>query len=436
MGVDLHQRFAQQMGALLGPDFPRDIGLAVSGGGDSMAMLHLAAPWARFMGVRLWVATVDHGLRPDSAQEAALVAACCADLGLPHCTLTWRGWDGQGNLPAAARAARHDLLDQWRGAIRHILFAHTLDDQAETVLMRLTRGSGVDGLSGMSAAQTLHGTDQPRGPDPSDPAHPPLAGRSTDWIVLRPLLTTTRAELRHFNRVLHIPYVDDPTNDDTSYDRVKARKALAHLADLGLTARTLAETADRMARARTALDARAQDAARCVLADRYDVQFDRSGFEGLERDTQMRLMARALQSVASNPYRPRAAALGALLDRVLGGGDGVLHGGHVLVRRDRIWVIREARALADVVTPLGSAKLWDNRFALSASGPGGVTCRALGEAGLTQLPNRPSDVPRAALLVTPALFQGDRLHACQRVGFGPPYVEDHRPNPSMFRPHS
>ena len=98
------------MGQCLGPDFPTDIGLAVSGGGDSMAMLHLAAGWARVYGVRLRVVTVDHGLRAESAAEAAMVAEEARSLGLPHSTLRWTGWDGQGNLQDAARAARRDLI--------------------------------------------------------------------------------------------------------------------------------------------------------------------------------------------------------------------------------------------------------------------------------------------------------------------------------------
>jgi tRNA(Ile)-lysidine synthase len=423
-GVDLNRRFADEMGALLGPDFPRALGLAVSGGGDSMAMLHLAAPWARVMGLDLRVATVDHRLRPESGAEAAMVARACADLGLPHTILTWDGWDGQGNLQAAARAARHDLLNRWRGDLRHILFGHTLDDQAETVLMRLARGSGVEGLAGMAACQGMSG-------------HGPLASgdrAEPDWQVLRPLLGTTRAELRHYAKVLHIPYVDDPSNDDDRFDRVKARHALTALAPLGLTAQTLAETANRMARAKTALDARARDAASCVLASRYDVQFDRSGFDALERDTQLRLLARALQSVATNPYRPRAMALDALLDRVLGGGDGVLHGGQVLVRRDRIWVIREAKALQGGEVAMGS--VWDGRFVCTGPGMAGYTVRALGDDGIAQLPARPDDLPRAALAVTPAVFDGTRLIACQRLGYGPSYVEDHHPQPVMFRPNS
>ena len=431
-GVDLPRRFAEEMGALIGPDFPSEIGLAVSGGGDSMAMLHLAAPWSRVMGVQLWVATVDHGLRAESAGEAAMVAEACAEMGLPHSTLKWGGWDGTGNLQAAARQARHSLLNQWRGGVAHILFAHTQDDQAETFLMRLVRGSGVEGLSGMTAAQTIHDPAITVAPLAVENMPPKPSTRHGDWQVLRPLLTTTRAELRHYNRVLHVPFVDDPTNDDTSYDRVKARKLLDQLSDLGLSAETLARTAGRMSRARTALEARARSMSECVLNARYEVQFDRVGFEGLERDTQLRLLARALQSVASNPYRPRENALETLLDRVLSGGDGVLHGGHVLVRRDVIWVVREFNAVKSLVTKTGSTAIWDARFRCTGQKINSFDVRALSEEGLAQIGDLPKEIPRTALKVTPAIFDGSKLIGCFRLGYGVTYVEEHRANPPMF----
>ena len=102
----LDSHFAGVMGDLLGPEFPDEIGLAVSGGGDSMALLTLAHNWTRHMGVGLRVVTVDHGLRPESGAEAALVAAECAALGHRHDVLRWQGWDGSGNLQEAARTAR------------------------------------------------------------------------------------------------------------------------------------------------------------------------------------------------------------------------------------------------------------------------------------------------------------------------------------------
>ena len=131
---------------------PTALGVAVSGGGDSVALLCLMADWAAPREVRLAAATVDHGLRPEAAAEAAGVAALCGRLGLAHATLRWEGWDGRGNLMDAARRARRRLLADWAAeqGLAAVALAHTRDDQAETVLMRLARGAGVDGLSAMA----------------------------------------------------------------------------------------------------------------------------------------------------------------------------------------------------------------------------------------------------------------------------------------------
>jgi tRNA(Ile)-lysidine synthase len=140
---------------------------------------------------------------------------------------------------------------------------------------------------------------------------------------LRPLLDVARGDLRHHADTLHLPYVDDPSNDDPRFDRVRVRAALEHLSDLGITPEGLARTAHRMGRARVALAARAAD-----IADRIQIAepritghvlLDRDGFAPVERDTQLRLLAAALQLVTGAPYRPRAAALEALLDRIAGG---------------------------------------------------------------------------------------------------------------------
>ncbi|MEO1612139.1 MAG: tRNA lysidine(34) synthetase TilS, partial [Pseudomonadota bacterium] len=209
------------------------IGVAVSGGGDSMALMLLADEWTRSRGRALFVATVDHGLRPESADEASMVAEAAQALGRPVETLRWTGWDGRGNVQAAARAARRDLLSAWaaRNGLAAVALGHTMDDQAETVLMRLGRGAGVDGLSGMAMRSEANGT-----------------------VWLRPMLGVRRDALREALRARNAAWVDDPSNDDPKYDRVRARAALETLADLGVTAEGLAETASRLSEARAALD--------------------------------------------------------------------------------------------------------------------------------------------------------------------------------------
>ncbi|NKX44171.1 tRNA lysidine(34) synthetase TilS [Roseibacterium sp. KMU-115] len=392
------------MGALLGPDFPKCIGLAVSGGGDSMAMLALAHGWARVMGIGLRVVTVDHGLRPEAAAEAAAVAAECRALGHPHATLRWH-WDGTGNLQDAARAARLDLIGGWRGDVGHVLYAHTRDDQAETVLMRLLRGSGVEGLAGMAEARRV----------------PDARG---GWWLLRPLLSETRADLRHYADTLRLPYVDDPSNADPRFDRVRARQAMAAL---GLEADGLARTAARMARAAEALAARAAEVAARIVTDETqagaptgDLLIDRDGLAAVERDTQMRLLAGALQRVASAPYRPRAQALEALLDRVLAGGGGTLHGVEVTVGRAAVRLSREHAAVAGLAAPAIPGALWDGRWRVGAGVAPGLTIRALGPDGWAQRPaDAPVAAPARAARAWPALFDGDRLVACPALGLGP-----------------
>ncbi len=431
-------RFAASMGTLMGPEFPSDIALAVSGGGDSMAMLYLAHNWTRTWGVRLWVVTVDHGLRPESAAEAEMVAETCRALGWPHATLRWR-WNGAGNLQDAARRGRLALIDRWRGGIRHFLFAHTLDDVAETFLMRLSRGSGVEGLSAMAARRTVRphtGAPPPLAPDEiAAEAQPPAAGPddAPGFEIVRPLLGERRADLRFYLRVLKGRWVEDPSNEDPGFERARIRRLLAPLEDEGLGAETLAATADRLSRARVALEARARDvAARLVTraescgAPTGELLIDRDGFAAVETDTQLRILAAALQWVSSAPYRPRARPLEALLERALSGGGGTLHGCELRAEGEALRVFREYAALRDTATPAGPGRLWDGRW--EAPRGEGLTLRALGPEGWAQIAEKPAGAPPAhAAHALPALFDGARLAACPALGLGRPGALSLRP---------
>ncbi|WP_300532880.1 tRNA lysidine(34) synthetase TilS [uncultured Mameliella sp.] len=395
--MSLDQRFAEAMGQLLGPDFPSEIGLAVSGGGDSMAMLTLAHNWTRVWGVRLRVVTVDHGLRPESADEAAMVAGECATLGWPHTTLRWH-WDGAGNKMDAARRGRLALIDEWRGALSHVLMAHTRDDVAETFLMRLARGSGVDGLAAMSARREVGGMQ-----------------------VLRPCLDIGRAELRHYLTVLKTPWAEDPSNEDPAYGRVRMRRLLSELQAEGLGAETLADTAARLRDDRVALAMRA--------ATIWDAVGRQSGWGGLmlapdwyeqvETATQRRLLSAMMRFVSGAEYAPRAEALEGLRDRLVSGGGGTLHGCEVIHHRGRVLMFREAAAVAEgaVIAP-GIA--WDGRWQVAAPGYAGCTIRALGEDGWRQVTEKPPGGPpfRAALSL-PSIWRGDSLLACDALGVGP-----------------
>lgn len=224
--MQLSERFAADLRALW-PDGGR-LGLAVSGGPDSLALLVLAA--AALPG-RVSAATVDHGLRAESAAEAAHVAAICGDLDVPHETLAVAV--EPGNVQSAARAARYAALEQW--AVRHELAAlataHHADDQAETLLLRLNRASGVAGLAGVRARGTVPGTRLP---------------------LLRPLLGWRRAELADIVAAAGLDPVDDPSNRDDRFDRARLRKALAQADWLDVPA--LAQSAAHLADADAALE--------------------------------------------------------------------------------------------------------------------------------------------------------------------------------------
>lgn len=207
---------------------------AVSGGPDSIALLDLLASWAAARsGVRLLVATVDHGLRPEAAEEAALVGRVARGFGLRHHVLAWTGAKPRTGLQEAAREARYALLAEFarRQGASHLVTAHTLDDQAETVLMRLSRGSGLTGAAGMRPAVERDGV-----------------------VHARPLLGWRKAALVTHCRARALPFVEDPSNKDPRFARARWRKLLPQLEAEGLTAERLAAFAERLARADEALD--------------------------------------------------------------------------------------------------------------------------------------------------------------------------------------
>ena len=414
------KEFAARLSSL---DPGRSVAVAFSGGPDSLALLILAARWAgKRKGTALHAFTVDHGLRAASAGEAKEAARLSAKLGVPHRVLKWKGEKPAAGIQAAAREARYGLLLE---ACRDVgagdlLVAHHLEDQAETFLLRLSRGSGIDGLSAM-------------------PASRPLSEDGMAVRLLRPLLDMPRERLLATVAKARLTPIHDPSNEDERFDRVKARKALSILAPLGLDAGRLARTAAQMGRAREALEA---ETARLLAGHaRYSpfgfAEMRAEALIGAPAEIGLRALAALIRAVGGGRYAPRLAALEAVYaaigvgalgrGRTLGGVKLALKGGVLLVSRE----VAAAQAARPLQLKQGEEGVWDGRFRVRLDkAPRGrrFEVRALGSEGLAALRAAKSGlpvVPSAVLQALPGLWEQGRLAAAPHLGTLRPGVQVH-----------
>src|ERR1700674_4189719 len=291
--------------------------LAVSGGPDSIAWMWLAARWRRTVarGPRLIAVTVDHGLRAEAAREARDVKRLARTLDLPHRTMRWTGAKPKTGLPAAARSARYRLLAQAARAsgATHILTAHTRDDQAETLLMRLVRGSGIAGLAAMARVTEREGV-----------------------LLARPFLNVSKSQLVATLKRAKVGFADNPTHRDTHFTRPRIRAVMPVLAAEGGDARNLARLASRLARANAAVEVLVDGAERYLaLRDRqalhsgfhaktfdaktFDAKtFDAKAFAAMPEEIRLRLLLRAIDRAGHEGPAElgKVEALLSALDRV------------------------------------------------------------------------------------------------------------------------
>lgn len=314
----------------------RGLVLAVSGGADSTALLVIGARWAKGLRKRrkrapkLLAVTVDHGLRPQAKHEAAAVKRLARSLGVTHRTVRWRGAKPKTALQETARIARYRLLAEAakRAGYEHILTAHTLDDQAETVLFRLARGSGLTGLAGMAHASAV-----------------PIGAGAAIFLV-RPLLPVSKARLLATLKAANVAHSEDPSNQDPRFTRPRLRALMPHLAHEGLDARCLARLAARMRRAEATVEF-AVAAARSALApgpwrEGAPIAFASEQFDGLPAEVGLRLLGRAVGHAGNEGpvelgkleelYQALRTS-GAPLRRTLAGALVTLRGGRLVVER-------------------------------------------------------------------------------------------------------
>ena len=396
------------------------LGVAVSGGPDSMALMVLLHDWAVAQRVRLQTFTVDHALRAEAAAEAAQVGRWCADLGVPHEILRWDHAPVTGRVQEQARQGRYEVLAAAcaRHGIGVLALAHHRDDQAETVLLRFAKGSGIDGLAGMRTVSKWGAT--------LDAAH--------DLTLFRPLLTIPKARLIATCVARGQEFVRDPGNETPRFARGRLRAAAAALAAEGLDADRLVDLA---ARAALASDALAEYTRRLLArAARYDAagyaELDLAQCWAEPADIQLRALTVLLRQIGGAVYAPKQESLLEVLAalREPEPARRTLQGCEISAVNGICRVIREYAALtARVALAPGQSLIWDRRFrvTLSAAAPENLTVGPLGNLTHAQTdalaPGLRRKISMGRVRATfPALFHAQMLVGIPGYGVAADYA--------------
>jgi tRNA(Ile)-lysidine synthase len=368
--------------------------IATSGGPDSLALALLAHQWAKSQGGKAIAITVDHLLREDSTTEAQQVSEWLEARGMEHHILTWLR-DHETETPktaiqAAAREARYRLLGQWckDHKVKHLLTAHHAQDQLETFLIRLTKGSG---LKGLTSTQGIVNT---------------RFGR-----ILRPLLEVDpnrlKATLKQFNQ----PYLLDPSNENEDFTRVRWRQLIPSLASEGLTPQALQESLDRLSHAQCLIDQHISTLIRLYMTLSpygYGILKKNALNESLEAFEE--ILKRALATIGTRTYPVRRQALHRAMESLKSGHSITLGGCQIVEKATEWWIVREPAAIRkDVLVNEPGTYLWDDRFTVDVAE---VPCRvsALGENGIQMMSREQKEgvkkIPHVVLQTLPALWRG------------------------------
>ena len=407
----------------IGP-FEREphIAVAVSGGADSLALTMLCKKWVGKRGGKLSALSVDHGLRNGSDDEIKQLGKWLVASEIEHITLNWEGHKPSKGIQEAARIARYDLLERWcrKNGVLHLLLGHHQDDQAETFLLRLARNSGVDGLAGMSGIV-----------------------EKSHVRLLRPLLTIPKDRLCATLRAVSQPWLEDPSNENENFERVRIRNAFPKLAGLGLTTEKICEKVERMAQMRIALEAEASKllAKSCCVNSAGYVCFDATKLFSGPKEILLRALARSLLCVGGGIYPPRLIKLESLLGKMKAAfrnpnvcwKGATLAGCRILPLTSRSGVItfllcREERSLPESL-PVSNRMIadWDNRFHLYLTGlnfpeNSNVSIQPLGRRGWEALCRisptiQNTRVPILASISLPALVDNEGIVAVPNLNY-------------------
>ena len=314
------------------------IAVGVSGGADSLALALWAAENAKSCGIKIVALTVDHGLRPESSDEAQYVAKILQNFGVEHHILVWKGKKPETGIEEAARIARYNLIKNWcfEHNIGSLMVAHHLLDQTETFFMRIHRGSGLDGLCGMSAVSSYEGLK-----------------------ILRPFLHKHPDEMKEYLRGKNIKWVEDSSNQNEDFLRVKIRKFLPILEQkTGISAQKIVKTMDTLACSRSYIEAQTEKFMQnnCRFIADCAIGVSQSNLANLHREIIYRFLAEALKKIGNRTYQPRAEDLLRLSEKILLDDfcGATLADCEIFKHRNRIWIIPEAKNL-----PMPTKSQWE-----------------------------------------------------------------------------
>ncbi len=409
----------------LGPFEARPhVAVAVSGGADSLCLTVLANRWVERRGGDLTALTVNHGLRPEAGEETRRLGLWLDALSIDHRVLPWTGPKPLTGVQAQARRARYDLMNSWcrEAGVLHLLLAHTRDDQAETLLLRLSAGSGADGLASMSAIR-----------------------ETPDVRLLRPFLEVPKTVLVATLGAECQAWIEDPSNRDVKFARVRVRQALE---DADIRTEALARTAHRFGRARAALEAAASQVLACSarVHPAGFAHLDRARLEHAPEEVSLRALSRVIAAIGGREHGPRLNKLERLHGEMLSGAaspaglaptpaspfSGTLGGCRIISEGGseggKFLICREARGLPDSMSVHPGQRLaWDGRFNIriadsKTGAEADLRLASLGSRGWSEIVRirpdlRAGPVPGPARDSLPALFDEDGVLAVPHLDF-------------------
>lgn len=313
--------------------------VGVSGGADSLALAFMLAEWAKLNRKKIIALTVNHGLRPSALKEAEYVASKMSKIGVEHHILTWEGVKPSSGIETAARAMRYKLLEEWclEHNINKLFIAHHKNDQAETFLMRLQRGSGIDGLCGIAEVSKLGNLQ-----------------------LLRPLLNTTHDELKSYLMQKNIKWVEDESNNCDDFLRVRARKLLPILEDvLGLDIDRIVNTMTVLSNSRSYLEEQALSVIKNNVKkwENAGVSLSLKSFSELHQEMRYRVLSKLISLVGNKAYAPEGGEVLRLIENLTG--EKVFRGStlgdcEILVSQGKIWIVPELK-----IKDKPSKKTWE-----------------------------------------------------------------------------